>query len=843
MTRPDPSRWQRILDRPAGEAFGALFASETADGVAPSDPVDLLGGRELGPYTILHRLGEGGVGVVFAARQARPERRVALKVLRAGVFADERQRRAFRREVQSLARLAHPGIAAIHEAGRTADGLDYFAMELIDGQPLDVHLAARPGPDTRAEIDARLALFLELCDAISHAHQRGVIHLDLKPSNVLVLKAPTRSRTRQDTAPALKVLDFGVARFSGGDPDATRTLAGRGLFGTLAYMSPEQAGGDTDAIDVRSDIYALGVLLYEMLTGGHPIEVRGLPIHDAVAAIREREPRRPGDRARILRGDLETIILKALHKDPAQRYQSAAALAEDVQRFRGDLPILGRSPSTAYQLRKIVRRHRVLIGLLGLVVVSLVAAVGGTSFGLVRARHAESAARADAAAAEQVAGFLEKVFRVTEPGESRGNAVTARELLDQAVATIATELDDQPRVRGRLLATMGNAYRNLGLYHDARPLLEQAVALQDATLAPDDLLLAGNHFVLASLLRRLEDYPAAQRHYEAALAIRERALPTDHADIGVAVSGLANLAVDRGDYEAARGLYDRSLGILARSVGTDDPRYAAMLANRAIAEWNAGNLDAARTTFEQVVEIQRRTLPADDLDLAWSLTTLARTYRAGGRISEAQQLTEEALAVQESALGPGHTDVAATLDVIADLRSDAGDYAGAIVLRERAVAIWGDAVGTGSASYAMALDNLAQELGHAGRTAEAIDASERAAAIFAGSLAEDHPAIHTNATILAQLYLDAGRPQQARPLLERAYVLRERTLGPQSVGLVEVLESLAWADRQQGRPADARARYDQALVIASALQDTALARQLVTARAAPDGEATGSVRR
>ncbi len=832
MTRPDPSRWQRILDRPAGEAFGALFAAETADGALPSDPVDLLGGREIGPYTILHRLGEGGVGVVFAAQQAQPERRVALKVLRAGVFADERQRRAFRREVQSLARLAHPGIAAIHEAGRTDDGLDYFAMELIDGAPLDVHLAARPRPDTRAEIDARLMLFLELCDAISHAHQRGVIHLDLKPSNVLVLRAPTRTRTRQDAAPALKVLDFGVARFSGGDTDATRTLAGRGIFGTLAYMSPEQAGGDTDAIDVRSDIYALGVLLHEMLTGGHPIEVRGLPIHDAVAAIREREPRRPGERARILRGDLETILIKALQKDPAQRYQSAAALAEDVQRFRDDLPILGRSPSTAYQLRKIVRRHRVLIGLLGLVFVSLVAAVGGTSFGLVRARHAESAARADAAAAEQVAGFLEKVFRVTEPGESRGNAVTARELLDQAVATIATELDDQPRVRGRLLASMGNAYRNLGLYRDARPLLEQAVALQDATLAPDDLVLAGNHFVLASLLRRLEDYPAAQVHYEAALAIRERALPPDHADIGVAVSGLANLAVDRGDYEAARGLYDRGLGMLERSVGTDDPRYAAMLCNRAITEWNAGNLDAARTTFEQVVEIQRRTLPADDLDLAWSLTMLARTYEDSGRIDEARQLSEEALAVQEAALGPGHTDVAETLRVIADLHSRVGDYAGAVAVRERAVAIWAEAVGTGSASYAMALDNLAQELGHAGRTAEAILASERAAAIFAGSLEQDHPAIHTNATILAQLYLDAGQPARARPLLEQAYVLRERLLGAQSFGLVEVLESLARADQLEGQPAAARARYDQALGIASALGDSTLEGQLLAARTA-----------
>ncbi|HPF35474.1 MAG TPA: serine/threonine-protein kinase [Candidatus Krumholzibacteria bacterium] len=830
MTRPDPERWRRLLEGSAGEAFGALYASGRSGDAGPADPVAAQGGGPIGPYTVLHRLGEGGAGVVFAARQAATERRVALKILRAGVFADERQRGAFQREIRSLARLAHPGIAAIYEAGRTDDGLDYFTMELVDGDPLDVHLAGRPRPDMRAEVDARLALFLELCDAVSHAHQRGVIHLDLKPSNVLVTRAP--ASVLGGAPVGLKVLDFGVARLSGGDGDGGRTLAGPGLFGTLATMSPEQAAGDASAVDVRSDIYSLGVLLYEMLTGAYPVDVHGLPIHEAVAAIRTREPGRAGDRSRLLRGDLEIILGKALQKDPAQRYQSAAALAEDVQRFRDDLPILGRAPSTAYQLRKIVRRHRLPIVLLGMVGLSLVAAVGGTGFGLVRARKAETAARADAAAAEQTAAFLEKVFRVSEPGEARGNAVTARELLDQAVASIGADLDDQPRLQGRLLAAMGNAYRNLGLYRDARPLLEQAIILQRATLAPDDQLLAANHSMLASLLRRLEDYPAAQEHYEAALAVRERALPPDHPDIGQAVAGLANLAVDRADYDAARILYDRALGILARSVGTDHPRYAAMLANQAVAEWNAGNADAARTTLAQVVAIQRRVLPADDLDLAWSLSTLALFTKGAGRATEALALSEEALAVQEAALGPGHTDVAATLGVIADLRSGAGDHDGAIALHQRAVAIWAEALGTGSAGYAMALDNLAQELGQGGRTAEAIAASERAGAVFAANLAPDHPAIATNATILARLHLDAGKPALARPLLERAYALRADAQGPQGVGLVIVLESLARADVLEGRSDAARNRLDQALAIAVAAGDSTLHAELLDTRAA-----------
>ena len=321
--------------------FQGSIATVRASGIPTSPPLP----DSVGPYAIRRRLGAGGMGIVYEGEQRNPNRLVAVKVVRGGPHVDEYRLKLFQREVQTLARLKHPAIAAIYEAGRADDGQHYFAMELVRGRQLNDYV--QEGGISRRR---RLELFCKICDAINYAHQRGVIHRDLKPSNIIV-----------DPDGNPKVLDFGLARIS--DDGEGHTVSGTeiGLLrGTLPYMSPEEASGHTDESDVRSDVYSLGVVLYELLTDQLPYTASRSALHEAVRTICEEAPRKPSSIDRTLRGDPETIVLKALEKERGRRYQSAAALGEDIKRYLTDQPILARRASAVYRIRKLVVRHRVV---------------------------------------------------------------------------------------------------------------------------------------------------------------------------------------------------------------------------------------------------------------------------------------------------------------------------------------------------------------------------------------------------------------------------------------------------------------------------------------------------
>jgi serine/threonine protein kinase len=559
-------------------------ATRTGLGLAPAASDPSLPSH-VGDYAILGRLGEGGMGVVYEAEQRNPRRRVALKVIRGGQFVDELRVRMFRREVESLARLKHPDIAAILEAGRTDNGEHYFAMELVHGVTLDAYVAARPAPLDRDELVFRLRLFRRIADAVHYAHQRGVIHRDLKPSNILVSGAE------------LKILDFGVARIVDEDAGATMATEVGVVKGTLPYMSPEQVRGDSSEVDVRSDVYALGVILYEILSGVRPYDI-GTNLLQAVRVICEEPPRalRSGWRWKTkLDPDLETIAAKALAKSADDRYASAAALSQDVERYLTSQPLIARPPSTIYQLRKLVQRRR---GPFLAAAVALAIIVGlAVEMSVLYARSQRNLARATAAEREANENFTlaksavdKYLTRVADSDELKAHGLeglrtqlleTARDFYDtfarkQAASTqlrsdlgsawvrigdisrivgdrsraeqafnsakatfeaLATRDPDNVNVQSEVAGAIGSlalVQSETGRVKEAEVNFRQALAI-DSALARDhpgdpdrDVQHANTLDNYAQLLERAKRVSESERRYRESLAIRERVAATHH---------------------------------------------------------------------------------------------------------------------------------------------------------------------------------------------------------------------------------------------------------------------------------------------------------------------------
>lgn len=368
---------------PTPDESTASIPTQSSPPLLRRDAASLAPGDRLGEYRILRAFGQGGMGSVYEAEQDRPSRRVALKLIRPGYFSSAALRR-FELEAEALGRLQHPGIAQIYEAGVTdmrGTSQPYIAMEFIVGRPLDEYAKT-----TNLDLRTKLELFARICDAVQHAHQRGVIHRDLKPGNILV-----------DETGQPKVVDFGLARVVGVDSQLTAHTEAGAVIGTLRYMSPEQAAGDVDAMDTRTDVYSLGLILYELLSGRPPYEIAGRALHEAVRVIREDEPARLSSANRSYGGDLEVIAAKALEKEKERRYVAAADVAADIRRFLRDEPVLAQPPSVAYQLRKFAKRHRGFVISAALVLISLITGLGISLWQAVRAERAEADALAERA--------------------------------------------------------------------------------------------------------------------------------------------------------------------------------------------------------------------------------------------------------------------------------------------------------------------------------------------------------------------------------------------------------------------------------------------------------------
>jgi len=722
-----------FLAAPADVSVLAPASEEGAE--AASDPTRLAG-TYIGSYKVVREIGRGGMGVIYEAEQQQPRRSVALKVILGGRHVDAETIRMFQRESDSLARLKHPSIAAIYESGCTDEGQHFFAMELVEGQTLDAYLAEGGTPATQIEVRNRLALFRKIAGAVAYAHQRGVIHRDLKPSNILVLQQPATP------TPNIKILDFGLARITEPDAQAPPTLTIRGsVHGTLPYMSPEQVRGRSDEIDVRTDVYSLGVLLYRMLSGRLPYDLEGAEITEAARLICEQPPGPLETSARSSRvdRDLAIIVYKALEKEPARRYQTAAALDEDVGRYLNGQPILARPPSAVYQLRKLVARHKApfaaaVVGLLALLAVAVVMAVQARRIAAERDR-----ANREAQTAVRVSSFLTDLFKVSDPSEARGNAIKAREILDQGVAKIGKELADEPEVQARLMLTMGNVYCDLGLYKEAEPLLRQSLATRRRLLGEEHLDTVASMQMVAFVTLQLGRAREAADLYRRILDLRLQLQGEKHPDTLKTMDGLGWAYRDQGRYAEAEQLYRRALEIRTRDHGEDDPATLITAGGLAGCYWRQRRYAEAEALFSRTLENQRRVLGNDHPNTLNTMLGLADVYEEERRYDDAERLFREALSGMQRVLGEEHNTTLSAMNDFADLLDRQNRYKEAEAIDRKVLEVRRRVLGDDHPETLTSMGNLANKLSEEGRHADAEKMLREELAHERTLLGENHP--------------------------------------------------------------------------------------------------------
>ncbi|HEX3556946.1 MAG TPA: tetratricopeptide repeat protein [Thermoanaerobaculia bacterium] len=781
-----------FLERPAGEILGVL-------------PLGGDGGR-LGPYRLLRRIGSGGMGAVYLARRddEQYERLVAVKVLRWGLDSPEARHR-FLAERQILARLEHPNIARLYDGGTTEEGRPYLVMELVEGLPVDVYCDRH-----RLTVGQRLDLFRRICGAVQYAHQNLLVHRDLKPANILVTAAGEP-----------KLLDFGIAKRLeedcglGGDPDDT--LAGLRVM-TPVYASPEQVQGR--AVTTASDVYTLGVLLYELLAGRLPYRLASHRDQDVAAAIVGQEPEppsqsllhspspepiaaarctRPRALARRLRGDLDAIVLRALSKAPQSRYASVALLSQDLERHLAHRPVTARPNTLLYRAGKLVRRNPATAAAASLVVLLGLGLLA--SFAVQERRVARERDKA-----RYTLAFLVDTFKQADPYHARGEGLTAREILDQGAARVSRELAGQPDVQAELLDSIGEVALGLGRYDQAEPLLERALALRRQRFGPESLPVAQSLEHLGLLKQERSDLAAAEALLRQSLALERRRLGDRDLQVAKTLNELAQVIANQVRYAEAETLHRQAMAIARETEGPAGRTVVESLLGVAKRKGERGDYAEAERLFRQGLDVERRTLGDRHPQLYHDQTDLGEILFEAGKYQAAEALLRQSLAGQQKVLGREHPDVATTLNNLAMVVQRRNRYAEAEVIDREVLQITRSQFGPTHWRVAIILGNLGSVLvgqDTPEKIREGIPYYEEALAIRRQNLGDRAPLVAQIHLLLAGAHRQLHEAEKALPLAQQALHLLEQTEGPEH-------PHVAFALRELGRDYVDLARYDEA---------------------------------
>ena len=833
-----------LLDQPDFDQTRDRSATEIEKADSPIAGTQ-AGAVIAGKYTLVEAIGEGGMGSVWRARQTEPVKRlVAVKLIKAGMDSKQVLAR-FDAERQALAMMDHPNIAKVLDGG-LHDGRPFFVMELVKGVPITEFCDAR-----RLTPRERLELFVPVCQAIQHAHQKGIIHRDIKPSNVLI--------ALYDDKPVVKVIDFGVAKATGGTlTEQTIDTGFGGVVGTPQYMSPEQASFNNLDIDTRSDVYSLGVLLYELLTGSppfskHDLEKRG--VLEMLRVIREEEPPRPstklstadalpslsasrstepGRLTGLLRNELDWVVMKALEKDRTRRYETANGFAADVQRYLNGDTVQAHPPSAAYRLRKFARRNRGQVIAASLVLAALVAGVLGTSVGLVRANRsaeAERRAKVDAVAKRQEAErnlafatkgneILGSVFAGLDPKANYATVAELRNALRDNLAGAVKELDGSaigdPLEVATMQDTLGHSLMGLGEANLAIDVLGKALATRKERLGtgyPSTLRLMN---VLAAGYQAVAKTDLALPMYEETLRLQTAKLGADHPDTLTSMNNLAGVYLDIGKTDRALLLYEETLKLATAKLGADHTLTLTSMNNLAEGYRAAGKVDRALPLYEEALRWATAKLGADHPHTLTSMSNLALGYLEAGRMDRALPLMEKTLRLRTAKLGAEHPDTLTSMSILAEGYRAVGKMDRALPLMEETLKLVTAKLGADHPNTLMSMNNLAQGYQAVGETDRALPLLEEMLRLRTAKQGADHPDTLTAMNNVADGHRATGRMDRALPLLEETLGIRTAKLGIDHPDTLESMNNLAMCYRALGRMDRALPLLEEALTLATA---------------------------